>query len=246
MGQLRPEAADELGLPPGLPVATGTGDVHSAAIGSGAVADFAPHLYIGTSSWISCHVPFKKTDALRNVASIPAALPGEVPGGRRARDGRCLPHVPRPQRPLRRRRTRCPDAPERQRLPVARRGGGHGGPGCQRDPVHTMVERRTFPGRRPYDQGGFPQSVALHDAPRPGSGRLRGRGPQHQVVARRRRAFRRPAPRLPRLHRWRRQLRRLGADPRRRHGPPDPSGRRSRSRQCPGSGSPHLPGPRAS
>jgi xylulokinase len=77
MGRLRPQAADELGLPAGLPVATGTGDVHSAAIGSGAVTDFAPHLYIGTSSWISCHVPFKKTDALRNVASIPAALPGK-------------------------------------------------------------------------------------------------------------------------------------------------------------------------
>jgi xylulokinase len=77
MGHLRPEAADELGLPAGLPVATGTGDVHSAAIGSGAVTDFAAHLYIGTSSWISCHVPFKKTDPLRNVASIPAALPGK-------------------------------------------------------------------------------------------------------------------------------------------------------------------------
>jgi len=77
MGRLHGDAADELGLPAGLPVATGTGDVHSAAVGSGAVADFAPHLYIGTSSWISCHVPFKKTDALRNVASIPAALPGK-------------------------------------------------------------------------------------------------------------------------------------------------------------------------
>ena len=76
MGSLSEEAALELGLPPGLPVATGTGDVHSAAVGSGAVADFAGHLYIGTSSWISCHVPFKRTDPLRNVASIPAAIPG--------------------------------------------------------------------------------------------------------------------------------------------------------------------------
>ncbi len=76
MGTLRPEAAEELGLPAGVPVATGTGDVHSAAIGSGAVADFDGHLYIGTSSWISCHVPFKKTDVVRNVASIPAAIPG--------------------------------------------------------------------------------------------------------------------------------------------------------------------------
>ena len=76
MGTLRAEAADELGLPAGLPVVTGTGDVHSAAVGSGAVADFEGHLYIGTSSWISCHVPFKKTDAIRNVAAIPAAIPG--------------------------------------------------------------------------------------------------------------------------------------------------------------------------
>jgi xylulokinase len=76
MGTLRAEAAAELGLPVGIPVVTGTSDVHSAPVGSGAVADFDGHLYIGTSSWISCHVPFKKTDALHNVASIPAAIPG--------------------------------------------------------------------------------------------------------------------------------------------------------------------------
>ena len=50
--------------------------MHSAAVGSGAVEDFSAHLYIGTSSWISCHLPFKKTDAMHNVASIPAAIPG--------------------------------------------------------------------------------------------------------------------------------------------------------------------------
>jgi xylulokinase len=76
MGHLSEAAAAELGLAPGLPVATGSGDVHSAAVGSGAVGDFDAHLYIGTSSWISCHVPWKRTDPLRNVASIPAAVPG--------------------------------------------------------------------------------------------------------------------------------------------------------------------------
>ena len=76
MGTLTASAAEALGVPAGLPVATGTGDVHSAAVGSGAVADYDGHLYIGTSSWISCHLPFKKTDAIRNVASIPAAIPG--------------------------------------------------------------------------------------------------------------------------------------------------------------------------
>jgi xylulokinase len=77
MGELTTGAAADLGVPAGLPVAAGSGDVHSAVFGSGAVADFAAHLYIGTSSWISAHVPFKKTAPTSNVASIPAALRGK-------------------------------------------------------------------------------------------------------------------------------------------------------------------------
>jgi xylulokinase len=76
LGGLTAEAAAGLGLLAGTPVVAGTGDLHSAAVGSGAVDDFEGHLYIGTSSWISCHVPFKKTDALTNIASIPSGLPG--------------------------------------------------------------------------------------------------------------------------------------------------------------------------
>jgi xylulokinase len=76
LGGLTPSAAAELGLLPGTPVVAGSGDLHSAAVGSGAVEDFEGHLYIGTSSWISCHVPFKKTDALTNIASFPSGLPG--------------------------------------------------------------------------------------------------------------------------------------------------------------------------
>jgi xylulokinase len=76
LGPLLPAAAADLGLAPGLPVVMGTPDLHSAAIGSGAVRDFEPHLYIGTSSWLTCHVPFKKTDLLHNMASIPSAIPG--------------------------------------------------------------------------------------------------------------------------------------------------------------------------
>jgi xylulokinase len=76
LGGLAADAAADLGLLAGTPVVAGTGDLHSAAVGSGAVDDFDGHLYIGTSSWISCHVPFKKTDALTNIASIPSGLPG--------------------------------------------------------------------------------------------------------------------------------------------------------------------------
>ena len=76
IGEVTDGAAADLGIPAGLPVVTGSGDVHSAVFGSGAVADFEAHLYIGTSSWISGHVPFKKTAPTSNVASIPAALAG--------------------------------------------------------------------------------------------------------------------------------------------------------------------------
>ena len=76
LGPLLPGPADALGVPAGIPVVVGTPDLHSAAIGSGATRDFQPHLYVGTSSWLTCHVPFKKTDLQRNIASLPAAIPG--------------------------------------------------------------------------------------------------------------------------------------------------------------------------
>lgn len=75
IGGLTTTAADELGLPVETPVLAGTPDVHSAAIGSGTTADLAGSLYVGTSSWITCHVPFKKTDLAHNIASLPAPVP---------------------------------------------------------------------------------------------------------------------------------------------------------------------------
>jgi xylulokinase len=77
LAPLRPEAADELGIPAGIPVVGGTPDLQSAAVGSGAVRDFEGHVYLGTSSWLTCHVPFKKTDVLHGVASLPSPLPGK-------------------------------------------------------------------------------------------------------------------------------------------------------------------------
>lgn len=76
VGELQPRAAEELGLPPGVPVAGGTPDVQSAALGSGAVRDHEGHVYVGTSSWLTCHVPDKKTDLLRGIATLPSPLPG--------------------------------------------------------------------------------------------------------------------------------------------------------------------------
>jgi xylulokinase len=76
LAPLSAEAAVDLGLAGGIPVVMGTPDTHSAGIGAGAVRDFQGHIYLGTSSWISCHVPFKKTDLFHGIASLPSAIPG--------------------------------------------------------------------------------------------------------------------------------------------------------------------------
>jgi xylulokinase len=76
LGTLRPEAAAALGLPPTARVVTGAPDIMASAIGAGTVADFDAHLYLGTSSWLVCHVPFRKTDLFHNLASVPSAIPG--------------------------------------------------------------------------------------------------------------------------------------------------------------------------
>jgi xylulokinase len=54
----------------------GAPDHQCALVGSGAVRDFEGHCYLGTSSWVECLVPFKKTDIVHSIASIPAAIPG--------------------------------------------------------------------------------------------------------------------------------------------------------------------------
>lgn len=77
VGTVRAEVAAELGLTGEVRVVAGTGDTTAAAIGAGTVGDREGHLYIGTSAWLSCHVPTKRTDVLRNVATLPAVVPGK-------------------------------------------------------------------------------------------------------------------------------------------------------------------------
>lgn len=76
LGGLGREAGNELGLPAGIPVAVSSGDIMAAAVGSGAVREFEPHIHIGTSSWLSCHMRQKRTDLFHNMAALPSALPG--------------------------------------------------------------------------------------------------------------------------------------------------------------------------
>ncbi|MBU3915737.1 FGGY-family carbohydrate kinase [bacterium] len=77
LGTVSASVADEIGISPDVKVVMGSPDHQCACIGSGAVRDFEGHLYIGTSSWIECMVPFKKTDILHSIASFPTAIPGK-------------------------------------------------------------------------------------------------------------------------------------------------------------------------
>ncbi len=77
LGDISPKVADETGLSREVKVVMGSPDHQSACMGSGAVRDYEGHLYIGTSSWIQCVAPFKKTDVLHSIASLPTSIPGK-------------------------------------------------------------------------------------------------------------------------------------------------------------------------
>jgi len=74
LGTITAEVAKDLGLSKDIKVMRGAPDLHSAAIGSGAVGPYQSHFCIGTSDWLICHVPGKKTDIFHNIASAPAAI----------------------------------------------------------------------------------------------------------------------------------------------------------------------------
>lgn len=75
LGSILPQVAEVLGIP-AAPVVCGVPDLHTAFIGSGAVAPYEAHITISTTSWIACEVPFKRTDVLHQMATVPGLHPG--------------------------------------------------------------------------------------------------------------------------------------------------------------------------
>ena len=76
VGRLADAAAAELRLKPGAPVVTGVPDLHTAVLGSGFVRPYEAHITISSTSWIGCDVPFKKTDVMHQIASVPGLEQG--------------------------------------------------------------------------------------------------------------------------------------------------------------------------
>ncbi len=77
LGPIKPEIADLLGLSKETKVVMGAPDIPTAVIGSGAVGDYQGHIYIGTSDWLICHVPYKKTDITHVMGTVPSPIPGK-------------------------------------------------------------------------------------------------------------------------------------------------------------------------
>ncbi|MFG2246836.1 FGGY-family carbohydrate kinase [Spirillospora sp. NPDC048823] len=91
VGVIPERVAGELGVPAGLPVVTGLPDLHASVRGAGTMDDFQAHLAISTTSWIGLSVPFKKTDVLRSIASVPGLGDGSyVVANNHETGGRCL------------------------------------------------------------------------------------------------------------------------------------------------------------
>jgi xylulokinase len=206
VGPLLEGPAAALGVRPGIPVVAGAPDLHSAAIGSGATRDFQAHLYVGTSSWITCHVPFKKTDIFRNIASLPSPIPGRYfVADEQETAGAALTFL----------RDRVLFPP----------GNAPAGTYRQFDEMDS--------GRGQRHQGRVPQPVAGHGPRGPGQGGVRGRGAERAVAAGRGGEVHRTPARPDQVHRRRRALRHVVTDLRRRARPHDRASRRPGQRERP-------------
>jgi xylulokinase len=91
LGTIKPDVAADLGLDASTRVVMGSCDGHAANLGAGVVRDYDGYFYIGTTAWMSCHIPAKKTDPLHMLTAMPAAIPGRyVVGAEQGAAGRSL------------------------------------------------------------------------------------------------------------------------------------------------------------
>jgi xylulokinase len=91
LGTLQPEIAAAWQLAPSTKVGCGTTDNQTAALGAGSIDDAVGYVSVGTTAWLSCHIPFKKANLLRAIATMPSAIPGRnIVVAEQGAAGRCL------------------------------------------------------------------------------------------------------------------------------------------------------------
>lgn len=94
IGTVQPSVAELIGISPEAVVVTGLPDLHGTTVGSGCIGAYETHVSIGTTGWIGCPLPAKKTDVVRQLAAIPGlgawADAPYVLGNNQETAGRCL------------------------------------------------------------------------------------------------------------------------------------------------------------
>jgi xylulokinase len=71
VGSVQRSVAGDLGIASTAQVVTGMPDLHGTVLGSGLVEPWETHLSIGTTGWISCPLPRKRTDVVHQLAAVP-------------------------------------------------------------------------------------------------------------------------------------------------------------------------------
>ena len=75
-GTVTREFSARTGVPEGLPVVNGSGDLLTSAIGSGAIEMGSLHVNIGTAGWVATHHPSIAIDTKHYLGTIASGMPG--------------------------------------------------------------------------------------------------------------------------------------------------------------------------
>ncbi len=75
-GSVTRDFSDKTGVPEGLPVVNGSGDMPTSAIGSGAIEPGRIHVNIGTAGWVATHHPKKAIDIAHYLGTTASGMPG--------------------------------------------------------------------------------------------------------------------------------------------------------------------------
>lgn len=76
-GNVTAEFSLRTGVPAGLPVVNGSGDLLTSAIGSGAIEMGQMHVNIGTAGWVATHHPSSAVDTQHYIGGIVSGIPNE-------------------------------------------------------------------------------------------------------------------------------------------------------------------------
>ena len=74
-GAVTAEFSTKTGVPEGLPVVNGSGDLLTSAIGSGAIDMGQMHINIGTAGWVATHLPSVALDTGHYTGTIASGIP---------------------------------------------------------------------------------------------------------------------------------------------------------------------------